>query len=565
MSEEKKASSDRSYFKELYEIPDYQYSTSDSQPSEDIEDVLRSFGRQARNIQQAETSVPEEAPQAPPQAPQLQHTVEKIWDEEPTPPPPAEESFGELLTADGNDEASMDDIYAVLGNEVRRENRFDSIEQRFDFDTEKEIEKEKRQKRRLKEKQRKARRELANAGLQGGFEYTEKSQAKQLRSQLREYVFEARLRTWVMTFLSLLSLYLSLSPVFNLPIPVRLSAVHNPTLWLLASTVLLAAAGILCAHTLCGGAVSLVRLSGNTDALCLSAFLAAAVEHIALFWHTDLIVQGRMFLFTPLVLLILTADSIAAHRAMLRERLSFLVATPPTEPLYALLPVRDEHTIAQLTDEEFAEEALLCAACQTEHPEKFFSHSSASGRDQAVNNIQVPASVLLTVAATVIYGFVKKDWLGALSCWCVLSIACCPLAIFFAAELPLFRAVKSLFRRGSTLLGHHAYENLADMGAVVLRDDELLGRNGVMISGLKVLGNHLLNEVMTDILSLFNASGGAIFHAFEAAIKGAESELRPVEKFIFYPEKGIAGAVGGREIFIGSPNSAVKTASACPS
>ena len=135
MNEERKTSSDRSYFKELYDIPDYNYGEDREKNSQDIEDVLRSFGRQARTSSEPEPLPEDLINHPPPQAPQLQHTVEQLWNE------PAEQQLkeepldGEPVASDHAEAASMDDIYAALGDEVRRESRFDSIETRFDFDT----------------------------------------------------------------------------------------------------------------------------------------------------------------------------------------------------------------------------------------------------------------------------------------------------------------------------------------------------------------------------------------------------------------------------------------------
>ncbi len=133
---------------------------------------------------------------------------------------------------------------------------------------------------------------------------------------------------------------------------------------------------------------------------------------------------------------------------------------------------------------------------------------------------------------------------------------CCagvPMTTFGAFSYVFSRIAARLSHMGASVTGWSGAVEMSRGGHLVLSDGDLFPPGTLALNGLKILGDHSFETIISLSASLLYASGSGLFNALASIVKNQEGYLRPATGLEAF-EGGISGIVGGERVMIGTLN-----------
>ncbi|MDR1668542.1 MAG: hypothetical protein LBR76_01105 [Oscillospiraceae bacterium] len=133
---------------------------------------------------------------------------------------------------------------------------------------------------------------------------------------------------------------------------------------------------------------------------------------------------------------------------------------------------------------------------------------------------------------------------------------CCagvPMTTFGAFSYVFSRIAARLSHMGASVTGWAGAVEMSRGGFLVVSDSDLFPPGTLALNGLKILGDHSFETVISLSASLLYASGSGLFNALASIIKNQDGYLRPVTGLEAF-EGGMSGIVGGERVMVGTLN-----------
>ncbi|MDR1693306.1 MAG: hypothetical protein LBR72_08100 [Oscillospiraceae bacterium] len=133
---------------------------------------------------------------------------------------------------------------------------------------------------------------------------------------------------------------------------------------------------------------------------------------------------------------------------------------------------------------------------------------------------------------------------------------CCagvPMTTFGAFSYVFSRLAARLSHMGGAVTGWAGSVEMSRGSHIVIGDSDLFPPGTLALNGLKILGDHSFESIISLSASLLYASGSGLYGALNSIIKGQDGYLRPVSSLEAF-EGGMSGIVGGERVMVGTLN-----------
>ncbi|TAJ08145.1 MAG: cation-translocating P-type ATPase [Planctomycetota bacterium] len=175
-----------------------------------------------------------------------------------------------------------------------------------------------------------------------------------------------------------------------------------------------------------------------------------------------------------------------------------------------------------------------------------------------VSAVFVPFVLVAALATLVGWRTAGGEWDAAIGRAIAVLVVACPCALGLATPAAIVAATSAAARIGALVRGADALERLARVDHVVL------DKTGTLTSGAPVLvAVHALDaraqderELLRIAASVESSSEQPLGRALVAAARERALELAPVSGFRAEPGRGVRATLGGREVWLGSPQAA---------
>lgn len=344
------------------------------------------------------------------------------------------------------------------------------------------------------------------------------------------------------------TVYLTLAPQMDLPIPEFF--LDKPNVYLWVGVGLVAFSALVSGNTVGGGMISLFCLRPNNDSYSSIGVFACLVQGSYMAMRPEMMEGYADNLYLPMAALLLLFNTIG--KLILRGRVARSYRFIAQEGA--------KHTAAVIEDRDLARR--LGAGLIEDEPEiAYFASSSgvSAFMDQAfseskaedVSKVIAPmTAVAALVMAAISYPFHHDVFTSA----CVFTGALCitaPIAGVISANLPLTLVNRRLDRWGATLCGYSTVEQFANVNGVVLRCSDLFPPQSVTLQGIKPFNRTPMDEVILDAASVLSHCDSTLTRIFEEMVSGP-GILRDVESLTYEDGMGISAWVSGRRVLIGN-------------
>lgn len=156
------------------------------------------------------------------------------------------------------------------------------------------------------------------------------------------------------------------------------------------------------------------------------------------------------------------------------------------------------------------------------------------------------------VAAPLAEGGVQKQqyFFYTFAAMCCIGV---PLTTFGVFSYVFSRIAARLSHMGAAVTGWAGAVEMSRGELLVISDGDLFPPGTLALNGLKILGDHSFETIISLSASLLYASGSGLFNALASIVKDQTEYLRPVTSLEAF-EGGISGSVGGERVMIGTLN-----------
>ncbi len=189
---------------------------------------------------------------------------------------------------------------------------------------------------------------------------------------------------------------------------------------------------------------------------------------------------------------------------------------------------------------------------ETPPTEKFFLNSTVKSPAEKWAPWIIWVSLGLGFIAALIAIINNKGFSEAFTILTLIGCFAVSPALAFCDELPFFTLAKKLYRSGAAIIGYETIEKTAAVDRVVLSDNDVFDAGSVSLCGIKVYGDHRIDEIIIDAASALCNLDGPLSAVLFEVIDKKEALLKQVDDIYFYDEKGIKAFFGDNVVIIGT-------------
>lgn len=382
-------------------------------------------------------------------------------------------------------------------------------------------------------------------------EYNHPDEAPSILDDLHELKGSLTLRL-VLTIIIFVALaYLAASTVMPLPIPGAISYGKSPIMFIGANLVLTAATILINNAAIGGGLLALFKMKSNNDSLVAFASLAAIAHGTAMLASPGSLNTRMVNLYFPLAVLgilfntigkIMFVDRIIANFKIVSANYQKYAAVKvPSQdlPLFSASLTPDEQDVAYFAKAEFLTDYLQMAYSE-DHVEKV---------SRILTPIVVGVSLLMGAGTFLL----TKDIFGALSAFAAVACICAPFTSAMIGNLPMSRATRSLYRRGTCISGYSAIEEFNNIDTVMFDSQDIFPQGTVQMHGMKAFNREKIEDAIVDAASITTAIGSPMKNIFLPVLRKQQNpQLKRVSGISGEDGLGVSAIVDTQRVLVGS-------------
>ncbi len=307
-----------------------------------------------------------------------------------------------------------------------------------------------------------------------------------------------------------------------------------------------------CRDIIVGGLLPLKKIRSNSDTgTAVAAAVTAIQSLIALIAPSPFLRQG-LNVYTLLVMLALSVNALGRNMNAHRIVSNFRFVSDSSQK-YTGKFFHDQRMVATLLSGTRNDKSELVFQKKTSFLKHFvkLSYSSDPGEDLA-DKFSLP-TIVFSVIISIVYGFIAKSFLDAVSVLCVMLCAAVPMCAKALGAIPLHKLAKNSLANQSMVVGYQAVDNFSESAAVMIDAKELYPEGSVHLNGIKTFDSRRIDDAMLAAASVIITAGGAMAGMFDGIIQGDKQENLPTAEGVMYEDgKGLIGWVNNERIFVGN-------------
>lgn len=186
-------------------------------------------------------------------------------------------------------------------------------------------------------------------------------------------------------------------------------------------------------------------------------------------------------------------------------------------------------------------------------PEEFVEQTETPDVVSRVMRFFTPFLIIASIVLAILSASYHEEgqyFFWAFSAFCS---ACVPLTTFCSYPFVFSRIAARLAHMGAAITGWNGAIEASRGEVMVIEDNDLFPSGTLALNGLKILGDHSFEAIISYSASLLRASGSGLYKALESAVKDQSGFLRAVTMLEMF-EGGISGSIGGERVMVGTLN-----------
>ena len=376
--------------------------------------------------------------------------------------------------------------------------------------------------------------------------------AQSVQNDLNYTRFKVVFRLGVITVLTVLSLYIGLSPRFSLPMPSVMSVSGDPFLFLMVNLGLLLVSAILCIGVIGRGLLSLFTFSPDSDSFVAAAVVGAIVQGAVFLSKPELVAQpDGLQVLAPVALVILLCNCIGKLCMIDRIRRNFRLASSQYDK-YGAFVVKDEDFVFDMTKIPRVEDTVVVGHAKAGFLQGFLENSYAPDNADHLSRYLAPICFGGGLVVGIACFLLTNNFYNAVTVFAAVECMCVPAAAVLGMNLPLLRAGKSLSKAGAMITGSSAIAEFGDALGVMVDVSEVIRPSDVEVNGIKMMNTPRMDEAILNAASLVCRVDSPLSGLFLQILQNRRDLLKEVDSVIYEDGMGLSGWVDGKRVLVGN-------------
>lgn len=171
---------------------------------------------------------------------------------------------------------------------------------------------------------------------------------------------------------------------------------------------------------------------------------------------------------------------------------------------------------------------------------------------EALSTIFVPFMIVLPLVLAVLSCRTKGNYSTFLLDYAALASVSLPFGFIASSFKTEYKLSKKLFASGSAFIDYSQLKKLYHVKSAVVTDADVFPAGSAEITGMKVIGNHSIDNVISYATAVFEGVGGGAYKAFYDIAKSRYIQLHHAKNFHFYESGGISANIGSDNVLLGN-------------
>lgn len=388
-------------------------------------------------------------------------------------------------------------------------------------------------------------------------DYNEPNQASAVLEDLYSLKTNLTVKFFIQLVATLISVYLSASAAYHIPVPAFVSNSQSPHKFSFAMFMISAVVLFTSFPMVVSGLKNLFRKKADCDSLAAVSITACTIAAAVSTESPELIETGAVSIFAPVAITAFLANTVGKHMIVNRAINNFDMLISSFDK-HSLVYVENESRAEQLTKGIVADYPILAAVRKTGFAKDFLKYSySADIADKLCRNA-VPAALFVSVVFTLLSVLVCSTKTNTLNFTFVTSVfsmfisICSCFGIPMVVNQPLAEAASEAEENESLILGYQSVDDFYDTNSLIIDSSQIFPDSTLKLCSIKTYSDTRIDEALVAAASLVIRSDSIFSEMFDRIIDHKTSLLENVENFFYEDGLGLCGWIKNKRVLFGT-------------
>lgn len=303
--------------------------------------------------------------------------------------------------------------------------------------------------------------------------------------------------------------------------------------------------------TLINGLTALKRFKGNSDTGAAICAAAAVVQGVVSLIFPTKFYSGAYHLYATIAIVALLMNSLGKLFMVMRVKENFKFVSQKA-PLYAGKIYTNEDIARKLLSGTTQDKPIVAYQHKTDFMGDFLRLSYSPDPSEDMASKLAPVTLLCSLFASVLYGIVAKDVVGAFSVLALMTAVSTPVCDLLAVNLPLYKLSKDTLQKNAMLSGYPSVRQFCDTKAVICEARDLYPMDSITLEGVKAFTSRGVEDTMLSAAAVLTEAKNPMACIFDKIVEEKGSALPKVESVLYEDKLGLVGWVKGERILVGN-------------
>lgn len=399
--------------------------------------------------------------------------------------------------------------------------------------------------------------------LQSEYEYNDKSQTKEIASNLAATKKSAKSSLLLLAVLSILSILL----IFTKTDPEGMLLLHkilvSPGVYSLINMGILLVAMLCSLSIFVNTIASLAEQKPDKDLLYSLMMIVCFVANVVFCIKPEGLLVAGAALYTPIAIILLFFNLLEKSFAIKRIIKNFSFLSNEAEK-YALVEVSDPKNAREMTRGVVEGEPVLVKNVKT----NFFENFLANSFKPDLSDILARKIAIFSIPAALLLGAIGYLFAGNITVCVTLASGTMLMLTGIIGSMivtfPLHDTADVVSHFSGMIPDYHTIENYKDTDAILIDANDLFPENAVVLRGIKTFQGKRVDNAIIDAASVLCAANSVLQGVFLAVINHKTELLKEVDSVIYEDLMGISGWVDQKRVLIGNRDLMINHSIAVP-
>lgn len=389
-------------------------------------------------------------------------------------------------------------------------------------------------------------------------EFNNFNDAAKVRKDIMQVKYNLFIRLGVLLFTGLISLLITVSNDFELPVIKLFDRKISPGGFVFTNTILGIIAIGISYTVLLAGLKNIFKGKADCDSVAAIGIFIPVIAGIVTLFDAESARGGYFHIYICTGILGLIFNTIGKLTIVKRTQENFrYIAGNFTR--YAVKTVDNEDTACSFTKGYLNDFPELSAMCKTGFVKDFMKNSYSADISDVYATKAAPIIFLAGVAMGLLSFVFDKNAVSltdkiivAAGAFSGLVSMCCSFSLMLFVNIPLANASKKYLKYSGVMLGYSAVDKFADTNSVIVETSQLFPNDSVNFVNLKVLSATSLEECILLAASLAYQADSILKSAFGKMLKGRTDILYKTQSCKCEDGLGISGWIQNKRVLLGN-------------